>query len=57
MRQVLRTNRVIVPVEDQVMRIIFALAAIAVSSALGGCFHHSQEAFVTDLPPAPVSIK
>jgi hypothetical protein len=57
MRQVLRTNRVIVPVEDQVMRIIFALAAIAVSLALGGCFHHSQEAFVTDLPPAPVSIK
>jgi hypothetical protein len=55
MRQVLRTNRVIVPVEDQVMRIIFALAAIAVSLALGGCFHHSQEAYITDLPP--VSIK
>jgi hypothetical protein len=33
------------------MRTIFAIAAIAASLALGGCFHHTQEALVTDLPP------
>jgi hypothetical protein len=36
------------------MRIIFAVAVIAVSLALGGCFHHTQEAFVTDLPPTSI---
>jgi hypothetical protein len=39
------------------MRTIFAVAAIAESLALGGCFHHTQEALVTDLPLPPVSIK
>jgi hypothetical protein len=39
------------------MRTIFAIAAIAASLALGGCFHHTQEALVTDLLPPPVSIK
>jgi hypothetical protein len=37
------------------MRTILVLAAIAASLALGGCFHHSQQAYITDLPP--VSIK
>jgi hypothetical protein len=36
------------------MRTIFVVAAIAASLALGGCFHHSQEAFVTDLPPTSI---
>jgi hypothetical protein len=36
------------------MRIFFAVAAIAASLALGGCFHHTQEAYVTDLPPTSI---
>jgi hypothetical protein len=36
------------------MRIIFVVAALAASLALGGCFHHSQEALVTDLPPTSI---
>jgi hypothetical protein len=39
------------------MRTIFALAAIAAFLVLGGCFHHTQQASITDLPPPPVSIK
>jgi hypothetical protein len=35
------------------MRIIFVVAALAVSLTLGGCFHHSQEV-VTDLPPTSI---
>jgi hypothetical protein len=35
------------------MRTIVALAAIAASLALGGCFHHSQQVYA-ELPPAPV---
>ena len=38
------------------MRTIVALAVIAASTALGGCFfHHNQQAYVTELPPAPLS--
>jgi hypothetical protein len=36
------------------MRIIFAVAAIVAYLALGGCFHHAQEAYVTDLPPTSI---
>ena len=36
------------------MGIIFVVAALAVSLTLGGCFHHSQEAVVTDLPPTSI---
>jgi hypothetical protein len=36
------------------MRTIFALAAIAASLALGGCFHHSQQIYAAELPPAPI---
>jgi hypothetical protein len=32
------------------MRTIVALAVIAASLALGGCFHHTQQAYVSDLP-------
>jgi hypothetical protein len=39
------------------MRIIFALAVIAATFALGGCFHHDQATYVTDLPPAAVPYK
>jgi hypothetical protein len=39
------------------MRIIAAFALIAVSISLGGCFcfHHDQQVFTEDLPPAPIS--
>jgi hypothetical protein len=39
------------------MRTIVALAAIAASLALGGCFyHHSQQAYVSEMPaPPPVT--
>jgi len=39
------------------MRIIIALAAITATIALGGCFHHNQQTYVTELPPAPVPYK
>jgi len=39
------------------MRTIIALAVITATIALGGCFHHSQQAYVTELPPAPVPYK
>jgi hypothetical protein len=32
------------------MRTIVALAVIAASLALGGCFHHTQQAYVSELP-------
>jgi len=37
------------------MRIIVALAAIAISLALGGCFHHTQQIYTAELPPEPVT--
>jgi len=43
---------------DQVMRTIAAIAVIAASIALGGCFHHSQAVYTAELPPPPpTSIK
>ena len=40
------------------MRIIAAIAVIAASIALGGCFHHSQQIYTAELPPPPpTSIK
>ena len=42
-------------VEGSSMRIIVALAAIATSLALGGCFHHTQQIYTAELPPAPVT--
>ena len=38
------------------MRILVALAVIAASIALGGCFHHTQQVYSAELPP-PTSIK
>jgi hypothetical protein len=32
------------------MRTIVALAVIVATMALGGCFHHSQQAYVSELP-------
>jgi hypothetical protein len=34
------------------MRTSIALAVIAATFALGGCFHHNQATYVTELPPA-----
>ena len=39
------------------MRTIIALAVITATFALGGCFHHNQQAYVTELPQAPVPYK
>jgi hypothetical protein len=36
------------------MRTIIALAVITATLALGGCFHHNQQAYVTELPATPV---
>jgi len=33
------------------MRTIVALAVIAASMALGGCFHHTQQVYTAELPP------
>lgn len=38
------------------MRTIVALTVIAATVALGGCFHHRQQAYVAELPPAPVAV-
>ena len=38
------------------MRTIVALAVIATSLALGGCFHHDQ-VYSTELPPATTPLK
>ena len=32
------------------MRTIVALAVIVATLALGGCFHHTQQAYVSELP-------
>ena len=37
------------------MRTIVALAVIAASIALGGCFHHTQQVYAAELPPEPVT--
>jgi hypothetical protein len=37
------------------MRIIIAFAILATSLALGGCFHHNQEAYSEPMPPPPLS--
>ena len=58
MDEVSRTQSVSVPVRGKVMRIIVAVAAIAASLALGGCFHHTQQVYTAELPPEPpTSIK
>jgi hypothetical protein len=33
------------------MRIFVALAVVAVSVALGGCFHHAQQVYTAEVPP------
>jgi hypothetical protein len=38
------------------MRTIVVLAVIAISLALGGCFHHDQ-VYATELPPATTPLK
>jgi hypothetical protein len=38
------------------MRTIVALAVIAASLALGGCFHH-QQVYSAELPPATTPLK
>jgi hypothetical protein len=39
------------------MRILVALAIVAASITLGGCFHHSQQIYTAELPPPATSIK
>jgi hypothetical protein len=39
------------------MRTIIALAVVTATFALGGCFHHQQQAYVTDLPVADAPYK
>jgi hypothetical protein len=36
------------------MRMLVALAVIAASIALGGCFHHSRQVYTSELPPTSV---
>ena len=36
------------------MRTIVVLAVIAASTALGGCFHHSQQVYTEELPPTSI---
>jgi hypothetical protein len=36
------------------MRMIVVLAVVAASIALGGCFHHTQQVYATELPPTSV---
>ena len=38
------------------MRTMFALAVVAASLALGGCFHH-QQVYTAELPPASTPLK
>jgi hypothetical protein len=33
------------------MRIIVALAVVAASIVLSGCFHHTQQVYTAELPP------
>lgn len=35
------------------MRIVLAIAVLAASAMLGGCFHHSQVYTAEALPPPP----
>jgi hypothetical protein len=42
-------------VEGIDMRIFVALAVIAASVALGGCFHHTQQVYTAELP-TPVEV-
>ena len=37
------------------MRTIVVFAVIAATVALGGCFHHRQQVYTAELPPAPIS--
>jgi hypothetical protein len=37
------------------MRIFVALAVVAASVALAGCFHHTQQVYTAELP-APVEV-
>ncbi|HEV7462523.1 MAG TPA: hypothetical protein VGN85_01215 [Methyloceanibacter sp.] len=37
------------------MRTIVTLAVMAASMTLGGCFHHCQQGYITELPPPPIS--
>jgi hypothetical protein len=39
------------------MRIIITLAGLAISLALGGCFHHQQAVAAEPLPPAHQPLK
>jgi hypothetical protein len=43
------------PVEGSIMRIFVALAAVAASVALAGCFHHTQQVYTAELP-TPVEV-
>jgi hypothetical protein len=36
------------------MRSFVVLAVLAASIAVGGCFHHSQQVYTTDLPPTSI---
>ena len=33
------------------MRLLIALAVVATSIALGGCFHHTQQVYMAEVPP------
>ena len=33
------------------MRLFVALAVVVVATALGGCFHHTQQVYTAELPP------
>lgn len=39
------------------MRTIVILAVLATTMALGGCFHHSQQVYTAELPPAAPPLK
>lgn len=36
------------------MRSFVAFAVIAASIALGGCFHHTQKVYTTEMPPTSI---
>jgi len=38
------------------MRTIVAIAVIIASTALGGCFHHTQTVYTAELPPPPPTL-
>jgi hypothetical protein len=39
------------------MRTIVAFVVIAATLAMGGCFHHRQQVYTTELPPAAPPFK